>query len=203
MAQIITHGRGEVRKIADRARASATFAGHAKDRAAAVDALAARVASVEPILNGDGSTVESRRLWVRAAYDGKRRTGSMATQHYTVLVTDLERLDNVIAELVAADPASLSGPVWDLADRTESFGEARRIAVADARAAAQGYADALGGRLGPLIRLEDGSVAGRPVDISMAMASRRSGAPHVAELSLNPEEVTVTATCTTTWELLA
>jgi uncharacterized protein len=200
MAQIITHGSGEVRRIGDRARVSVVFTGRARERAAAVDALAARVAPVEAALTGAGVTVESRRLSVHDAFDGKRRSGTAADQHYSVLVTDPERLSDVIAELLVADPSALHGPSWHLGDRSGAFGEARRIAVADARAAAQGYADALAAELGPLVRLED--MSGRGAQATSLAMRHRAGAPAVAELSLVPEEVTVSATCSTTWELL-
>lgn len=204
MAQIVTQGRGEVRRVADRARLYVTFTGQAKDRVAAVDALATRVAPVESLLAGDGVTVETRRLGVHNAFDGRRRAGIAATQQYSILVTDLDRLDDLIAELVTADPTSLYGPEWALADRAAPFGEAQRIAVADARTTAQGYVDALAARLGPLVRLEDTSATGGRVRHAVAMAaSGRAASAAVPELSLVPEEVTVSASCSATWELLA
>lgn len=203
MAEIVTQGRGEVRRVADRARVQATFTGRAKDRAAAVEALATRVARVQVLLGRDGVTVESRRLSVHDAFDGRRRSGSAATQHYSLLVTDPEQLDDLIAELVTADPSWLHGPAWELADRAAPFGEAQRIAVADARGTAQGYVTALGGRLGPLVRLEDTSAQVGQVRHAVALKASAGPAAAVAELSLVPEEVTVAATCSATWELLA
>ncbi|HEY1574968.1 MAG TPA: SIMPL domain-containing protein [Pseudonocardiaceae bacterium] len=203
MAQIVTQGRGEVHRVADRARVHAAFTVRAKDRVAAVDALATRVARVQVLLGRDGVTVESRRLSVHDAFDGRRRSGTAATQRYSILVVDLDQLDDLIAELVTADPSSLDGPFWDLADRSAAFGEAQRLAVADARGTAQGYADALAARLGPLVRLEDQSPGGgRTVHIARALSSR-SAAPAVAELSLLPEEISVLANCSATWDLMA
>jgi uncharacterized protein len=200
MAQIVTQGRGEVARVADQVRVHTTFTMRAKDRVTAVDALATRVARVQVLLGRDGVTVESRRLFVHDAFDGRRRSGTAATQQFSILVSYLDQVDDLIAELLTADPASLDGPFWDLADRSVAFGDAQRLAVTDARETAQGYADALGARLGPLVRLEDQSPGGgRTVHIARAL--RRSAAPAVAELSLIPEMVTVQANCSATWDL--
>ena len=134
----------------------------------------ARVARVQ-VLGRDGVTVESRRLFVHDAFDGRRRSGTEATQQFSILVSYLDQVDDLIAD-------------------------AQRLAVTDARETAQGYADALGARLGPLVRLADQSPGGgRTVQIARAL--RRSAAPTVAELSLIPEMVTVLANCSATWDL--
>jgi uncharacterized protein len=80
---------------------------------------------------------------------------------------------------------------------------AQARAVADARDRAEGYAAALGGRLGALLRLSEAGDGGvEPRAFRMAAMARAEAAPDVRELGLEPEPVRVTVRCTTNWELL-
>ena len=202
---MVTTGSGEVERVADEATLQLRYTGSAKDRTGAVNELAKLTKLVEPLLDRPGVTVRSRQLFVHDRWDGRRRTGAMANQSYTVLVTDVDVLNDLVGELVVAEPASLAGPAWSLADRSEPFREAQRMAVEDARERTQGYADALGWRIGALLKLEDTSGGVRHMPFAAAMARPGSRAPqeaYVADLSLEPQLVTVPANCTITWELL-
>jgi uncharacterized protein YggE len=205
MAELVTTGNGEVERIADQAGLTLRYTNRAKDRADAVTALTKRIELVEAVLGRDGVTVRSRKLAVNDSFNGRHRTGAAASQSYDLLVTDVSVLNDLIGDLVANEPGELHGPNWDLADASDARREAQREAVADARAIAQGYADALGGRLGPLLRLDDTSPARRSRfgERAVAMAASARQAPEVAELSLEPQSVTVTAMCSITWDLLA
>jgi len=80
--------------------------------------------------------------------------------------------------------------------------EAQRKAVEDARTRAQAYADALGGRLGALIRLaDDGTEHPYPVPMAMSAEGARMGVDSVRQLGLTPGTVTVRAVCTAVWAL--
>lgn len=207
MAEMVTTGNGEVERVADQATVQLRYTGIAKDRTGAVNELAKVTKKIEPLLERPGVTVRSRQFFVHDRWDGKRRTGALANQAYTILVTDVEVLNDLVSELIVAEPASFAGPAWNLADRSEPFREAQRMAVEDARERAQGYADALGGRVGALLRLEDnsGGVRHMPFAARSEISLLRGGAPQadVADLSLEPQLVTVPATCTVTWELQA
>ena len=75
--------------------------------------------------------------------------------------------------------------------------------MADARDRAEGYAAALGGRLGALLRLsEAGRRRRRAAGVPRWPRWRAEAAPDVRELGLEPEPVRVTVRCTTSWELL-
>jgi uncharacterized protein YggE len=205
MAELVTTGQGEVERTADQADFVVRYAHRAKDRTAAVDGLAKRIGKVEPFLDRDGVTISSRRLSVHDVWEGKRRTDAEATQVYSLLVTDITVLNELVGDLILTEPRQLDGPDWTLADRTTAYREAQTAAVADARATAQGYADALGARLGQLQRLDDTSPGqARPAMYGAvrALSYRKGQAPDVAELSLEPQPVTVQAMCSITWELL-
>lgn len=205
MAEVVTTGNGEVEQVADEAMLRLRYLSRARDRGGAVNELTRQTRVVEPLLDRPGVTVRSRQLFVGDMWDGRRRTGAQANQNYLVLVTDVTVLNDLLGDLVGTEPADLSGPTWDLSDRSKAFREAQRIAVADARDKAQGYADALGWRLGTLLRLDDSS-GGNVRHMSFAVQASALGhsraAPNVADLSLEPQPVTVQAMCTITWELL-
>jgi uncharacterized protein YggE len=130
-----------------------------------------------------------------------RVVGCRAGEHLALLVTDVTALDAVLSALVGAEPTDLQGPTWVLEDPAAAQREAQRRAVADARDRAEGYAAALSGTLGPLLRLSE-APEHAPMDYRMAtMATAESAGPDVRALGLEPEPVRVTARCTTTWAL--
>jgi uncharacterized protein YggE len=205
MADVVVTGTGEVERLADRAAVSVAFQGNGPDRPGAVQALTTRVAAVERVLERPGVEVRSRRLSVLDNWKGSRRSGSSAVQNYELRVTDPAVLDELVGALVAAEPQWLNGPNWSLADPAEATREAQARAVADARARAEGYAAALGGRLGALVRLADGDARG-PVPGAFGggygVARSAGGAPDISELNLTPQPVAVSASCTATWTLV-
>lgn len=200
MAEVTTRGSGEVERIADRAGLTLSYQGRATSRNEAVAALSTPLARAKPTFERVGVDVRSRRLSVHDEWAGKRRTGCVATQNYQLRVIDLAVLDDLLAAIIASEPAELYGPHWELAERTAAVAAAQRDAVTDARTRAAGYAEALGTRLGQLVRLtdEDG-VAPRRMMFGSAGAAELSS---VERLGLEPELISVTATCTATWTLL-
>ncbi|MCP2261799.1 hypothetical protein LX15_005526 [Streptoalloteichus tenebrarius] len=200
MAEVVTRGSGETERTADRAELWVTFAARGSDRAEAVTALNTRIADVEPLLAMPGVDVRSRQLAVMENWERDRVSGARAEQRYVLRVSDSGRLEELVGRLVAAEPASLSGPNWELADDHEAVWEAQHRAVADARRRAEGYAAALGARLGPLLRLTDG--ADGAGTFAGAARAYEMAAVDVGELNLEPQPVTITAQCTATWALL-
>lgn len=201
MAEVVINGSGEVEQVADRAVLRLSYGATGRDRTAAVAALTRLIGPVEALLVRAGVEVRARSLAVHTVWDGRRRAGSRADQSYALRVTDVTIMDDLVADLVTSEPASLVGPQWELAEPAAAAREARRRAVADARERAEGYAEALGARLGPVVQLTDGGAPG-PVRAMAFGAARASAAPDVAELSLTPQPVTVSASCTVTWSLL-
>ncbi|MDQ2582943.1 SIMPL domain-containing protein [Saccharothrix yanglingensis] len=206
MAEVVTKGVGRVERTADRAEVQVSFEATGSTRAEAVDRLTGRVAALEPAFARPGVEVRSRQLTVNDNWDGSRRSGGRASQNYVVRVDDVTVLDELLATAVAAEPTWLGGPNWQLSDDAEAVAEAQGEAVADARRRAEGYARALGARLGPLQRLADGDAETQWAVESRAAVAGYGGSPgvppQVDQLSLEAQRITVTVRCTATWALL-
>lgn len=201
MTEIVTEGSGWHEQPGDRAELDVGFTATGRTRAAAVTALGERVAAAAPAL--EGLTVRHRRLWVHNEWRRERVVGCRAGEGIGLLITDVAALEGVLSALLAAEPTDLTGPSWVLADPAAARREAQRRAVTDARDRAEGYAAALGGTLGPLLRLSEAAPEADPMRFSrMASAHESAGAPDVRDLGLEPEPVRVAVRCTTTWTLL-
>ncbi|MCW0212106.1 MAG: SIMPL domain-containing protein [Pseudonocardia sp.] len=201
--EIVTEGTGHHEEIADRAELGLSFSAKGRTRAAAVTELGKLVAAAQRALDSPAVTVAHRRLWVHDEWKRGSRTGTCrASEQLTLRVTDLAELETVLGALLAAEPSGLTGPTWLLDDTDAAVLVAQRNAVADARRRAEGYAAALGGRLGPLRRLTESDGRGARPMFAMRAAGVE-GAPDVdvRDLELEPEPVRVTVQCTTTWGL--
>lgn len=197
--EIVTEGTGWHEQLGDTAEIDVSFTATARTRADAVTELGRRVAAAGPALGA--TTVRHRRLWVQNEWRGSRVAGCRAAEDIGLTLVDVGELENVLSALVGAEPTSLHGPHWVLADPTAAQREAQRKAVVDARERAEGYAAALGGRLGPLRRLSEvPDYGGAPLRTDMATAE--VARPDVRDLRLTPEPVRATARCTTSWSLL-
>ena len=199
--EIVTEGSGWFEQVADRAELTVGYAGTGRNRSAAVAELGKRVAAAEPAFGLRGVTVLHRRLYVHDEWRGNRVVGCRAAEDVVLRLDDVSALEEVLSAVVRSEPASLNGPSWSLTDPVAARRAAQERAVADARDRAEGYAAALGGTLGALRRLSEAAEHGAPVAMRM-MAARAEVAPDVRELGLEPEPVRVTASCTTTWELI-
>ena len=200
---IVTEGSGWHEQPGDRAELDATFTAVAPTRSDAVRELGRKVAAAIPALESPGLEVRSRRLWVHNEWRGKRIVGCRAGEQFELVITDVSALEPVLSALVAAEPTDLHGPRWVLTDPSAAQREAQRNAVTDARARAEGYAQALGGTLGQLLRLSDAPEHHVPVAYGARnLSATESAAPDVRDLGLEPEPVRVTARCTTTWRLV-
>jgi uncharacterized protein len=199
VTEIVTEGSGWFEQLGDRAELDVSFTAVARTRSDAVRNLGRRVAAAEPALARPGLEVRHRRVRVHNEWRDNRVVGCRAGEHLALLVTDVTALDAVLSALVGAEPTDLQGPTWVLEDPAAARQEAQRRAVADARARAEGYAAALGGTLGPLLRLSEAPEHAAPLSYRTAAAE---SAPDVRALGLEPEPVRVTARCTTTWAFL-
>jgi uncharacterized protein YggE len=197
--EIVTEGTGWYEQLGDRVELDVTFTAVARNRSDAVRELGHRVTAAEPALTQPGLQVRHRRVRVHNEWRGNRVVGCRAGEQLALLVTDVTALDAVLSALVGAEPTDLQGPMWVLEDPAAARREAQRRAVADARARAEGYAAALGGTLGPLLRLSE---APEHAPMAYRMAATEAAGPDVRALGLEPEPVRVTARCTTTWALL-
>lgn len=199
--EIVTHGTGTFEQLGDQAELVVSFSAAAPTRSAAIGQLGGLLGVLdEPVV---AEAIRFRQFWVHNEYEhngkaGQKIIGCRAGQNIRLLVRDLGRLEELLGVLVAAEPASIDGPRWRLRDAAVGLREAQQRAVADARQRAEGYAEALGGRLGALRLLSDARHDhGHAVGLGFG-----GGAPDIRELRLEPEPVEISVTCTTTWELL-
>ncbi|RJQ68160.1 DUF541 domain-containing protein [Pseudonocardiaceae bacterium YIM PH 21723] len=205
MAEVVTRGKGEVERTADRAQVWVTFSATAADRKLAVKKLADQVTEVERLLVDERFEVRSRGLSVSAAWEDGKQIGSQADQQYQIRVAANGALEELLNGLIAAEPAHVNGPNWELSDPGDAVQDAQYLAVSDARRRAEGYATALGTQLGNLLRISDGdgTSAIAPRAYAMGAASAQSfDAPDTTNLNLEPEQITVSAECTAVWSLI-
>jgi uncharacterized protein len=201
--EIVTEGSGWHEQSADRAELHVGYAGTGRDRSSAVAELGKRVAAAELAFGLRGVTVLHRRLSVHDQWRGNRVVGCRATEDVVLRLDEVGVLEEVLAAVVASEPATMHGPAWQLKEPGAARRTAQERAVADAHDRAEGYAAALGGRLGALRRLSEAAGGGaEPRAFAVAAMARESAPPDVRELGLEPEPVRVTVRCTTSWELL-
>ncbi|MEU5690705.1 SIMPL domain-containing protein [Actinosynnema sp. NPDC020468] len=202
MAEVVTRGTGRVERTADRAEVQVSFETTGSSRTEAVTALTERVAAVERVLAS--VEVRSRQLFVHDNWNGRRRAGSRASQQYTLRVDDLAVLDELLGTLVQAEPAWLNGPNWQLKDDADAVREAQSAAVADARRRAEGYAEALGAKLGPLHRISDGDTetSWAPERAMVGYGGAPGAGPQMDQLNLEAQQIVVSVRCAGTWTLL-
>ena len=113
-------------------------------------------------------------VWTnRVDSDGRPRIeGYQASNRVTVRIRDLSRLGDVLDAVLEDGANSLGGLQFTLSDPEPMMKDARRLAVADARAKAELFATAAGVTLGALIDLsETGVRTARPEMLSMARAA--------------------------------
>ncbi len=195
--EIVTNGVGWCDQLADKVELDLNFDAVGPTRTAAVDALGDRLRVLDAPEIGPRN-ISYRRLGVHSQMHEKRgETGYRASEGVGIRLLDVTELEAVLAVLTEGEPESMMGPRWLLQDPSDAYREAQRLAVRDAQKHAEVYADALGGRLGPLRRLSESEGYGHE------MAHALSGsAPVVRALSVQPEPVRITARCTTSWTLI-
>ena len=151
--------------------------------------------------------LESLRLQPAYEYNQETRrneeVGFEATRSVVVEVNDLEKLPQIVAEIVQQGANRLDGIAYDLSDRNAVRNEALQQAVLHAREKATLMTTTLGVTIGPVLTIvEEG--------ISIPQPVYRAGAQEVRALQANagpePEayasgEIEVRANCTVVFEL--
>jgi uncharacterized protein YggE len=197
----MTRGVGDAERVAERAVLSVTFSVVTEDRVVAVDRLAVLTKDVDRLLDGFEVEVRERRLNVAPSWEDGNRVGWQAQQSHRIRVDRLGELPALVTALVAVGPITLNAPDWELIDDRDAVREAQTVAVTNARCRAEGYAEALGKRLGVLLSVAD-SGSGREFAVARTVGYGAAESPRPAELNLAPLPVTVTAECVTRWSLL-
>ena len=148
-----------------------------------------------------GSDISSTGAGVHPRYDrdGQRVVGYQAFHRLGVLVRDVDRVGAVVDAVaaVAGNSLSVDSIQLDLSDVSVLQEESRSAAFLDARSQGRPDAALSDARLGDVLSVVEGAVAGgapRPM-MRMAMAAADSAMP------VEAGEQTITATVTVTWAL--
>jgi hypothetical protein len=173
----------------------------------AAEALAANSAAMEAVMARLTATgIQPRDLQTSGlsvnpnwtGYDssvsgGPQISGYTAFNMLTVRVRAIDTLGGVLDASVSDGANTLNGLTFGLADPKPAFDEARKAAVADARAKAQLLAEAAGVKLGAIVSISEG---GGTVDPQPMFRDAAASAPPVAG-----GEVGYSAAVTIVWEL--
>lgn len=127
---------------------------------------------------------------------GPQISSYQVSNQVTVRIRNLSKLGTTLDALVQAGSNQISGITFDLNDPAAATNEARRKAIADARAKAELYASAAGASVGNAIQISEVSVTPvMPVRYRMAEMASDSSVPIAAGQN------TLTATITVTFEM--
>lgn len=193
-------GSAEVQAVPDMATVSIGTRTEAQTARGAMDATAAAIAAVTDRLTAEG--IEARDLqtgqvavnpvWDSRSYSDSRPrvTGFEATITLTVRVRDLDALGAILDAAIGDGANTLGGLAFGVADPAPLLSEARRGAVADARAKAEEMAAAAGITLGPVQSLTETGRAS-PGPMMMEMSARGA-----ADMPISPGEVGYSAQVT-------
>ncbi len=200
---ITVSGSGRVEAKPDIAHVNLGVSETAETAEAAVDAMAAAMKAVLARLGEAGiapadirtGQLSLDRDYARMREDRPEPEGFVATTMVEVRVTDLDALGSVLDAVVGEGANRLSGVQFELSQPEDAMAEARRAAVADARAKAELYAEASGVTLGKLLSLnESGGMGGPQPMMEMRMAAD-SGIP------VPPGQVTLEASVTVVYAI--
>ncbi|NNU79966.1 SIMPL domain-containing protein [Halovulum dunhuangense] len=187
--RIAVSGEGRVESAPDMAVVTAGVETTAASAGEALAANSAAMTAVMEVLTAAG--VESRDVqtteiglnpvWTGPQpgreEEGMRISGYSATNLVTINVRALDGLGGVLDALGQAGVNRIQGIAFSVAEPRALEDEARRAAVADARARAELYAQAAGVELGPLMELRDSFAARPPMMLRAEVASMDAGVP--------------------------
>lgn len=152
--------------------------------ATANDALDAANRSAQTVIDlvtesgVDDSDVQTTdvSVWPRYSNDGTAITGYEASNRVVVTVRDLDSVGSLIdaATGLVGNDIRIDGLSFVLDDASAVDGEARTNAVADARARAEGYAEAAGIELGEVLAISETSVMDSPQPVYSGAAEDSS-----------------------------
>ena len=178
-----------------------TFAETAAEALAQNSERMAQILTVLADAGIDAKDVQTRNLSVSARYaDRKTRSthdiaGYQVRNSVTVRIRDLAALGEVLDAIVRTGANRIDGVSFGFANPADLRREARRKAIADARTAAETYAEAAGVRLGDILSINDGMAGPKPMH-GMAMAETARSAVPVAT-----GESSISDTVRIVWEL--
>lgn len=173
--------------------AAGALAANSDAMRAVIDRLkAAGVAEAD--LQTTGLSVNPNWTGYDASSSGQTISGYTAANVLTVDIRALEGLGTVLDAAVSDGANTLNGLSFGLADPRPAQDEARRAAVADARAKAELLAAAAGVSLGAIVSITEGGGYGAPVPMFKAASAD-------AAVPVQAGEVSYQASVTVVWQL--
>lgn len=187
--QITVSGSAEVQAVPDLATISAGVETRGETAAAALAANSEAMTAVIAALDAGGvarSDIQTSQLSINPVYepyregepDSQKVAGYEATNTVAVRVRDVGRLGETVDAVTKAGANRIYGIGFDVSDPGAALDDARRQAVADARAKAELFAGAAGVSLGPVVRIGEVTNAPGPM-IMRAEAMADKAAPPV------------------------
>lgn len=174
-------GEGTIAMAPDMATITIGVRHEAKTAHDALEQMSAGLAPVLALLAEEGvaeTDIQTRNLSLDASYtypedEPPKLMGYAAQSNVSVRLRDLDSLGTVLDAVVAQGANQLAGISFGLSDPAQAQADARRAAVADARARAELYADAAGVTLGDVQMISE-SGAGAPAPMAYAMRDSAS-----------------------------
>lgn len=199
-------GEGHANAAPDMARISLGVSQQAKTAGEAMDAMSFGMSAVLATLGGQGiaqTDIQTGQLMLEPSYnyntpDGNPiMTGFIATQILDVNVRDIGQLGTVLDAVVQDGVNRINSITFDVSDPQTVTDEARRDAVADARARAELYAEVAGLSLGEILSISESTVFTPP----MPMYDARGAAQEAMAVPVAPGEVSMMTNVTVTYAI--
>jgi uncharacterized protein YggE len=158
---VCVYGTASVRARPDLARIRFRVVRIEPTAAGSFEAVRSAVGEVRRVLRGHGvpdPAVAGSELDLETLVDhegGQRVLGHRCQASFVVETPALDGVQRLLTELVAAGADRIDGVHFGVANHEELRAEARRRAVAVARAKAELYAEAAGGAVGRILHIED------------------------------------------------
>lgn len=159
---VVAYGAASVKGLPDLVRIRFKIIRLESTPSAAFEAASIAVGDVRGVLRSrgiadaavDGSRLDLKTMWTFPA-GARTFVGYQCQAAFAVESTDLDTVQPLLVELVAAGANEIEAVDFDVSAKRELRADARRKAVAAARAKAELYAEAAGVRLGPVLHIDD------------------------------------------------
>lgn len=197
-------GEGRVSNKPDMAMISLGVTAEGETAAAALAANSAAISRVLDNLRAAGVSDQDMQTqglsinpnWKTDTKGGSAISGYIASNMVAVRVRALESLGTTLDAAVKDGANTLNGVEFSLQDPAPALAEARKRAVADARAKAELIAEAAGVKLGPIRAIIEGGGETPPIPLMRMSADMSAGAVPIAA-----GEMATEARVTILWDL--
>lgn len=178
--------------VTAQAAAAADAQRQAAERIARILARAAELGIADKDVKNGAYTIQPQYAYAPGA--APKITGYQATQQLVLTYRKVAEAGRALDVLVQNDGATNASVQLALEDPKAAQGEARRLAVADARAKAQAMADAAGVRLGAPIGMSDQGTPVGPVLDKAAFSRDAAPVPAATQIPVSDLDVVVRVT---------